>query len=209
MIKNRCKPAGFVRAGLVTAHLLLALAGNSFGQTSRPRNLNSGVDTTRQADVMLAVVHVEVPATVNAGEQLAGRLVVQNVGRESLEGTYRARLVYESRDTYREQMQDLGTLTGKQLPPGVPVEKAFSVAVPASLPSGSTKLKLIVTREGEDRPLVLPMKFEGPPGLFPLGKVNVLGKTGRKQKRVVFFGDSVTQEAPLPDGYVIQDGSAG
>jgi hypothetical protein len=167
--------------------LLLALAGNSFGQTSRPRNLNSGVDTTRQADVMLAVVHVEVPATVNAGEQLAGRLVVQNVGRESLEGTYRARLVYESRDTYREQMQDLGTLTGKQLPPGVPVEKAFSVAVPAGLP----------------------MKFEGPPGLFPLGKVNVLGKTGRKKKRVVFFGDSVTQEAPLPDGYVIQDGSAG
>jgi hypothetical protein len=37
----------------------------------------------------------------------------------------------------------------------------------------------------------------------------VLGKTGRKKKRVVFFGDSVTQEAPLPDGYVIQDGSAG
>jgi lysophospholipase L1-like esterase len=158
---------------------------------------------------MLAVVHVEVPATVNAGERLAGRWVVQNVGRGPLAGTYRARLVYESRDTYREQSQDLGTLTGDQLPPGVPVERTFDVAVPADLPSGSTKLKLLVTPQAEDRPLVLPMKFEGPPGLFPLGKVNVLSKTGRKKKRVVFFGDSVTQEAPLPDGYVSQLESLG
>lgn len=193
-----------VRAGILTAHLLLALAGNGFGQTSRPRNLNSNVDTTRKADVMLAVVHVEVPAAVNAGERLAGRLVVQNVGRDLLGGTYRARLVYENRDTYREQMQDLGMLAGRQLPPGVPVERTFNVAVPTDLPSGSTKLKLLVTPAGEDRPLVLPMKFEGPPGLFPLGKVNVLGKAGRNKKRVVFFGDSVTQEAPLPDGYVSQ-----
>jgi lysophospholipase L1-like esterase len=206
---NRFKPAELVRAGLLTAHLLLALAGNGFGQTSRPRTLNSGVDTTRKADVMLAVVHVEVPAAVNAGARLAGRLVVQNVGRDPLSGTYRARLVYENRDTYREQMQDLGMLAGQQLPPGVPVERTFNVAVPADLPSGSTKLKLLVTPEGEDRPLVLPMKFEGPPGLFPLGKVNVLGKTGRKKKRVVFFGDSVTQEAPLPDGYVSQLESLG
>jgi lysophospholipase L1-like esterase len=209
MIQNGFKPAAVVRAGLVTAHLLLALAGNGLGQTSRPRNLNAGVDTTRQADVMLAVVHLEVPATVNAGERLAGRLVVQNVGRNPLKGTYRARLVYESRDTYREQMQDLGTLAGEQLPPGVPVERTFDVAVPAGLPSGSTKLKLLVTPEGEDRPLGLPMKYEGPPGLFPLGKVNVLGQTGRKKKRVVFFGDSVTQEAPLPDGYVSQLESLG
>ncbi len=196
---NRRNPAALVLAGW-----LLTLGGSSFGQTSRPYNLNAGVDTTLKADVMLAVVHVEVPASVKAGERLTGRWIVQNVGRGPVGGTYRARLVYENRDTYRDAAQDLGLLTGDELRPGAPVERAFDVAVPADLPSGSTKLKLLVTPEGEDRPLALPMKFEGPPGLFPLGKVNVLGTAGPKKKRVVFFGDSVTQEAPLPDGYVSQ-----
>jgi lysophospholipase L1-like esterase len=200
MMKNRFNPAAMAWAGW----LLLALGGSSFGQTARPRNLDSGVDTARKADVMLAVVHLELPAAVNAGARLKGRFLVQNVGRKPMSGTCRARLVYENRGTYRQHAQDLGLLEGSQLLPGTPVERTFDVAVPAGLPSGSTKLKLLVTPTGEDRPLALPMKFEGPPGLFPLGKVNVLGKTDRKKKRMVFFGDSVTQEAPLPEGYVSQ-----
>jgi hypothetical protein len=135
-MKNRCKPAAIVGAWW----LLLALGGSAFGQTARPRNLNSGADTARKADVMLAVVHLELPATVNAGERLTGQLAVQNVGSGPISGTYRARLVYENRDTYRQHLQDLGRLEGNQLLPGMPVERTFDVAVPANLPSGSTKL---------------------------------------------------------------------
>ena len=171
---KRFNPAAIVGAGW----LLLALGGTGFGQTARHRNLISDVDTTRKADVMLTVVRLELPAAVHAGERLTGRLVVQNVGRGPISGTYRARLVYENRDTYRQQSQDLGLLAGNQLLLRTPVERTFDVAVPADLPSGSTRLKLLVTPEGEDQPLALPMKFEGQPGLFPLGKVNLLDKTG-------------------------------
>jgi lysophospholipase L1-like esterase len=195
----------FQKTRSIVAVAALLLACNAvFAQATYTKDLALFIDTTLQTDVPLAVLSSELPVTVSAGTRWKGKFRVMNVSREAIHSTFKVRLIYENRDTYHQFAQEIGTWEGSQLLPQVPVEQSFEALAPAGLPTGSTKLRIVVMAGDNPQPLSLAMKYHHPPGFYEVGKINMLNNGSRKKKRMVFFGDSITQEATMPDGYVSQ-----
>ena len=186
--------------------LLLPVCGQVRGQTTRVQDVSLNVDTTLRADVDLRILRAEFPITVSAGSRWRGSFTLQYTGSDSLTQPLRAAILYENRDSYWSLIQPIGTLDNALLGGRKPVVFSFDALLPAELPDGSTKLKLMLTHQTDTIPLRLPLKYDQPPGYYHVGKINVLARNLRaeKKKRIVFFGDSITQEGTLPGGYVSQ-----
>ena len=185
---------------LCTIFLLVYMPGRS--QATRSQDISLNVDTTLCADVDLRILRSEFPVTVSAGSRWQGRFTVQYAGPDSLAHPLRAAILYENRASYRSLMQPIGILDNALLRSKTPVVFPFEALLPAELPDGSTRVKLVLTTQIDTIPLRLPLKYDQPPGYYYVGKINVLARRRSKKKRIVFFGDSITQEGTMPGGYV-------
>ena len=187
--------------------LLLPVALPVRGQATHVQDISLNVDTTLRADVDLRILRAEFPVTVSAGTRWRGSFTLRYAGPDSLTQPLRAAILYENRASYRSLMQPIGTLDNALLAGKKPVIFSFEALLPAELPNGSTKVKLVLTTANDTIPLRLPLKYDQPPGYYHVGKINVLARpnaSSKKKKRIVFFGDSITQEGTMPGGYVSQ-----
>ena len=180
--------------------LLACLSGR--GQSTHVQDLLPNVDTTLHTDVDLRILRTEFPVTVSAGSRWRGSFTLQYAGSNSLARPLRAAILYENRGSYGSLIQSIGTIDNALLRSKRPVIFPFEALLPAGLPDGSTRVKLVLTTATDTLPLRLPLKYDQPPGYYHVGKINVLSRTRTKKKRIVFFGDSITQEGTMPDGYV-------
>ena len=180
--------------------LLVGLPGR--GQSTRSQDVSINVDTTLHTDVDLRILRTEFPVTVSAGRRWRGSFTLQYAGSDSLAQPLRTAILYENRASYRSLIQPIGTLDNALLRGKKPVVFPFEAVLPAELPDGCTKLKLVLTTATDTLPLRLPLKYDQPPGYYHVGKINVLALSRDKKKRIVFFGDSITQEGTMPGGYV-------
>ena len=181
--------------------LLVCLPGR--GQSTRSQDISRNLDTTLRTDVDLRILRSELPVTVSAGRRWRGSFTLRYAGSDSLTHPLRAAILYENRASYWSLMQPIGTLDNALLRSKKVVVFPFEALLPAELPDGSTKVKLVLTTANDTIPLRLPLKYDQPPGYYHVGKINVLARSPRsKKKRIVFFGDSITQEATMPGGYV-------
>ena len=185
---------------LCTIYLLVYLPG--WSQATRSQDIALNVDTTLRADVDLRILRSEFPVTVSAGSRWQGRFTLQFAGADSLAQPLRAAILYENRASYRSLMQPIGTLDNALLRSKTPVVFSFETLLPAELPNGSTRIKLVLTTATDTIPLRLPLKYDQPSAYYYVGKINVLARRRSKKKRIVFFGDSITQEGTMPGGYV-------
>ena len=184
--------------------LLLLVCLTSRGQSTRSQDLLPNVDTTLRTDADLRILRSDFPVTVSAGRRWQGSFTLQYAGPDSLVRPLRAAILYENRGSYRSLMQPIGTFDNALLRSKKPVVFPFEVLLPDELPDGSTRIKLVLTTATDTLPLRLPLKYDQPPGYYYVGKINVLARSRSKKKRTVFFGDSITQEGTMPDGYISQ-----
>jgi lysophospholipase L1-like esterase len=187
---------------LLIAFLIYSQAG--FCQSTLVKDLSLFIDTTLRTDVPLTILQTEFPVTVSAGDEWSGKFTILNYGKNIAHQSFKAQIFYENRQTYVDLVQHVGRWEGTRFTPQTPVEISFKALAPAQLPAGSTKIKLKLTLQSDSIPLMLAMKYHSPHGYYEVGKINVLNKGSKKKKRMVFFGDSITQEATMPEGYVSQ-----
>ncbi len=145
---------------------------------------------------------VQLPVTVKAGQRDSVSITWLNRGVAPAYRRFALSLSIISHE--KEQIIPLSNGDNRTWMPDSLVSETYHFTVPDDFPSGSAKIgvRLIADMpDGKQRVVELGMRWKNKTGFYHVGKINVLAARPLNKKKIVFLGDSITQEAFGEDGY--------